>query len=127
MRIVAALAIGALVGGCAFAVRHPAITSGLAGALIAGGTCELTTHNGGGGGDGEEKACAVVTGAVGLGLGLVVAAAIYFGGDGHTILMQEPLTEPPAPIHTFKHPDAGVESAEIDAAIERAPADAGVD
>lgn len=128
MRILAALALVGMLGGCAFAVRHPAITSGLAGAVIAGATCELTTHNGGDGGGGEEKACAVVTGAVGLGLALVVAAAIYFGGDGHTILVEEPLTEPPAPLHTFKHAsDAGVDAAgELDAAVPPVPADAGM-
>lgn len=125
MRIVATLALAGMIGGCAFAVRHPAITAGLTGALIAGGTCELTTHNAGDGGGGEEKACAVVTGAVGLGLGLVVAAAIYFGGDGHTILVEEPQAEPP-PLHTFKHAadvDAGVD---VDAASAPAPVDAGM-
>ena len=119
MRIVAALAIGALVGSCGFAVRHPAITAAIVGGVVAGATCEISTHNSSGGG-GREGACAIVTGAAGVGLGAIVAAAIYFGGDGHTILIQDPPAEPEPPIHTFKHaPDAGVEvdAAEVDAAF----------
>ena len=113
MRIVAVLAIGCLLGSCAFAVRHPAITAGIAGALVAGGTCELSTHNASDGGGGEEAACAITTGAVGVGLGLIVAAAIYLGGDGHTILVQDnPPPEPP--MHTFKQAEPA------------APVDAGV-
>jgi len=106
-------------GSCAFAVRQPAITTGIIGAVVAGGTCELTTHNSGGGASGDELACGITTGAVGLGLGLVVAAAIWLGGDGHTILVEEPMTEPPPPIHSFK--PIAVEPTVVDAGVSDAP------
>jgi hypothetical protein len=115
MRIAVALSLTAVLGSCAFAVKHPAITTGVIGAVIAGGTCELTTHNDDGA-SGEELACGITTGAVGLGLGLIVATAIWLGGDGHTILVEEPMTEPPAPIHSFK-PMA----VEVDAGVSDAP------
>lgn len=103
MRFAAGLALIATLSGCEFAVRHPAITAGIAGGLIAGGTCELSTHNASGG-SGHEGACAIVTGAAGVGLALIVAGAIALGGDGHTILWDEhaPPPPPPAPVKTFK-------------------------
>jgi ABC-type uncharacterized transport system permease subunit len=122
MRVAVALSLTAVLGSCAFAVRHPAITTGVIGAVIAGGTCELAVHDNADGAKGDQLACGVATGAVGLGLGLVVAAAIWLGGEGHTILVEEPIVEPPQPIHTFKHappPDAGV--IEIDAAAVETP------
>ena len=111
MRLAVVLALGAALGSCAFAVKHPAITTAIAGAVIAGGTCELAITASANGAKGNQGACAIATGAVGLGLGLVVAAAIWLGGDGHTILVEEPLSEPPAPIKVFKQAppaDAGV-------------------
>ena len=121
MRIAVVLALAAVLGSCTFAVRHPAITSGIVGAVIGGGTCELAIHNTSGA-SGRSGTCALVGGAAGLGLGLIVAAAIYFGGEGHTILVEEPQPEL-LPVHEFKHADAGIE---VDAAIDVAPVDAGM-
>ncbi len=126
MRLAVALSLTAALGSCAFAVRHPAITTGVIGAVIAGGTCELAVKNNADGAKGDQFACGLATGAAGVGLGLIVAAAIWLGGDGHTILVEEPLTEAPTRIHTFKTAqDAGVDAAviEMDAAapIDAAP------
>lgn len=103
MRFAAGMALVACLGGCEFAVRHPGATIGLAGGIIAGGTCELSTRNSDGG-SGHEGACAIVGGAAGLALGLIVAGAIYLGGDGHTILWDEhaPAAAAPPPVKTFK-------------------------
>ena len=81
---------------CAFAVKHPAITSGLVGGSIGLLTCEIGT--GFDLSDGEMVAtCGAIGGGVGLVLGGVVALAVALGGEGNTIL-QEGMTEDPPPL-----------------------------
>jgi hypothetical protein len=75
-------ALGAtLPTGCAFAVDHPAITAGTVAGTLALGTCNLASDNLGG--------CLAVGGGAGAFLALVAAAAIWLGGDGHSVAVEE--------------------------------------
>jgi hypothetical protein len=67
--------------GCDFAVNHPAVTTGLVAGTLALGVCKLEVENTG--------ACFAVGGAAGGVLGLVAAAALWLGGDGHSVLVEE--------------------------------------
>ncbi|HEY4242000.1 MAG TPA: hypothetical protein VGM88_19405 [Kofleriaceae bacterium] len=82
MRRAVALVAALSLGSCAFAVKHPAITAGLAGGALAGGLCELNVS--------DQKACALTTAGAGVGLAAIVLLAILIGGDGHTILVTDP-------------------------------------
>ena len=95
------LSVSAL-GGCKFAVNHPAATIGIVGGTVGLMTCELGT--GFDVADGETQlTCGAIGAGAGLALAGIVALAIYFGGDGHTVLVEEPIepivrdTKPPAP------------------------------
>jgi hypothetical protein len=67
--------------GCAFGVKHPAVTAGLVGGTLALATCKLASDNTG--------ACFAVGGGAGAFLGLVTAAALWLGGDGNSIAVEE--------------------------------------
>ncbi len=85
------------VAGCGFAVKHPAITSGIVGATVGFGTCEIGT-------DFESNGtCGIVGAGAGLALFAIVGVAILLGGEGHTVL-QESMTEEPPPIVREKKP-----------------------
>jgi hypothetical protein len=78
--------------GCAFAVEHPAVAAGVVGGTLAFGTCKLASDNYG--------ACALVGGGAGAFLGLIAAAALWLGGDGHSVAVEEqaqPLPEDSRP------------------------------
>lgn len=78
--------------GCSFAVNHPAITAGVVGGTLGLATCKLASDNIG--------ACLAVGGGAGAFLGLVTAGALWLGGDGHTVLIEEqaqPLPEESRP------------------------------
>jgi outer membrane biosynthesis protein TonB len=96
MRALAVLvSVSLLAGsGCAFAVKHPAIATGIVGGVIGLGTCELGTNFDAG----SQATCAIVGGGAGIGLGAIVALAILLGGDGHTVLQEETPEELPPPI-----------------------------
>lgn len=68
-------------GGCAFAVEHPAATAGIVGGTFAAGTCKLASDN--------VRGCLAVGGGAGAFLALVVLAAIWLGGDGHSTAIEE--------------------------------------
>ena len=75
---------------CKFAVKHPAATIGIVGASVGLLTCEIGT--GFDVADGETQlTCGAIAAGAGLALAGIVALAIYFGGDGHTILVEEPI------------------------------------
>src|SRR4051812_44190857 len=76
----AALAVLAA-SGCGFAVKHPAVTAGITGGLLGFGTCKLASD--------DYPPCLGVAGAAGAFLGLAAAAALWLGGDGHTVLVEE--------------------------------------
>lgn len=67
--------------GCSFAVKHPAVTAGIAGGLLGFGTCKLASD--------DYPSCLGVAGGAGAFLGLAAAAALWLGGDGHTVLIEE--------------------------------------
>ena len=73
--------------GCESAVKHPATTAGIIGATLGFGTCKLNSDNWG--------ACAAVGGGAGAFLALVAATAIWLGGDGHSIAVEEEAPPPP--------------------------------
>lgn len=84
-----AFALVLSVTGCAFAVKHPAITAGIVGGTVAFGTCELGT------GFESTGTCSIIGGAAAVGLAGIVALAIVLGGDGHTVLVGEETAPPP--------------------------------
>jgi hypothetical protein len=97
--------------GCAFAVKHPAAAAGIVGGTLAFGTCKLASDNYG--------ACAAVGGGAGAFLGLVAATALWLGGDGHTVLIEDqaqPLPDDGRPIKRRRRapvaPDAPVPAPE---------------
>jgi len=81
--LAAAVAIASLSSapGCAFAVEHPAVTTGIVGGTLGFGTCKLASDNYG--------ACALVGGGAAAFLALVTATAIWLGGDGHSVMVEE--------------------------------------
>ena len=102
MRALALSSILALTG-CKFAVEHPAVTIGFVGAGIGATTCEIGT--GFDLGDGKTQAtCGAISAGAGLALAGIVALAIYFVGDGHTVLVDD--ETPPPIIRNTKPPEA---------------------
>ncbi len=87
MKTAAVLALVATLAGCEFAAKHPAVTIGIVGGVVAEGTCELAT--------GEHLTCGAVSGGVALGLAGIVALAILLGGDGNTVLQGPDPDDPP--------------------------------
>lgn len=83
--------------GCEFAVKHPAVTSGIVGATVGFGTCEIGTDFD------SNGTCAVIGGGAGVALFAIVGLAILLGGEGHTVL-QESMTEAPPPLVRDKKP-----------------------
>jgi hypothetical protein len=100
--VAVALAIGPLSApGCAFAVEHPAVTTGIVGGTLGFGTCKLASDSYG--------ACALVGGGAAAFLALVTAAALWLGGDGHSIMAEpqaQPLPDEPRPARTRKPPSS---------------------
>lgn len=97
--IASALATGLPQAGCAFAVDHPAITAGTVGGAIGLGTCRLASD--------DNLACLGVGGAAGAFLGLIAATALWLGGDGHSVLIEEqaqPLPDDGRPIKRHRPP-----------------------
>lgn len=90
MKATAALALLVTLASCEFAVKHPAATVGIAGGVIAAGSCELGTG-------GEHATCGIVTAGVGLGLAGIVWLATLLGGEGNTVLQGPDPDEPPPP------------------------------
>jgi len=89
----------ALAPACDFAVNHPAVTTGLVGGTLGLGTCKLASDDNG--------ACFVAGGAVGAFLGLVAATALWLGGDGHSVLVEEqaqPLPDDGRPVRKARPP-----------------------
>ena len=52
-------------------MKHPSITAGIVGGVVTLGSCELASA--------DQKACFLYSGGAALGLGLVVAAAMWLG------------------------------------------------
>jgi hypothetical protein len=67
--------------GCSFAVNHPAVTAGIVGGTLGLATCKLASDNIG--------TCLAVGGGAGGFLALFAATALWLGGDGHTVLIEE--------------------------------------
>lgn len=77
-----ALAAASPSAGCASAVKHPAITAGIVAGTLGLGTCKLASDN--------TAACFAVGGGAGAFLGLVTATALWLGGDGNTVMTEDP-------------------------------------
>lgn len=79
---------------CNFAVKHPAATAGIVAGSVALTTCELASE--------DHKNCFIAGGAVGAGLWLLAAVALFLGSE------DEPTTtaaEPPPKVDWSKVPD----------------------
>ena len=104
--LVAALSLATVsLGGCKFGVEHPAPFIGITAGLIAEGTCAIQV-------EGDQLKCVEIAGAVGIGLGAIVALAMLLGGEGDTVLRGpdeeaplEPLQQEP-PDAPATNPDA---------------------
>jgi hypothetical protein len=106
-----ALAVGVPGAGCKFAVDHPPATVGIAGAALGFATCKLESDRYG--------TCGLVGAGVGAGLALIAGLALWLGGDGHTVMVEEqakPLPDDGRPI--VRHP----EPAPVDPVDPAAPA-----
>jgi hypothetical protein len=85
--------------GCAFAVEHPAVTAGAVAGTLGFATCKLASD--------DYGACLLVGGGAAALLGLVAAAAIWLGGDGHSTAIEEqaqPLPEDNRPRRRQRRP-----------------------
>jgi len=69
-----------LTTGCAFAVKHPAITAGIVGGTMGLSTCELASD--------DHKSCLLVGGGAAALLGLVAAGALWLGDTGEESILQ---------------------------------------
>jgi hypothetical protein len=87
---VISLAVLVSTASCEFAVKHPAITVGIVGGVVAAGSCELGTG-------GEHATCGIVTGSVAVGLAGIVWLAMLLGGEGNTVLQGPDPDDPPPP------------------------------
>ena len=81
--VAALLAVGLAVPstGCAFAVKHPAVTTGIVAGTLGLATCKLASD--------DYGACFAVGGGAGAFLGLITAGALWLGGDGNTVAAEE--------------------------------------
>jgi hypothetical protein len=85
--------------GCSFAVNHPSVATGVVGGTLGLATCKLASD--------DIGACLAVGGGAGAFLGLVAAAALLLGGDGHTVMTEEqaqPLPEDDRPRRRRRKP-----------------------
>jgi len=96
MARLAALALTAAIAtsGCGFAVRHPAATAGIVAGSVAFVTCELASE--------DHKTCPIVGGAVGVGLALIAAGALWLGSEDEPEPAKD---EPPPKVDWEKVPD----------------------
>jgi hypothetical protein len=67
--------------GCESAVRHPAVTAGIVGGTLGFATCKLASDS--------YPACLGVGAGAGAFLAVVAAAALWLGGDGNTVMVEE--------------------------------------
>ena len=84
----AVVALALTTSGCNFAIDHPPITVGIAGAALGFATCKLESD--------DYAACGEVGAVAGVALAAVAAVALWLGGDGHTVLVGPPSPPPPA-------------------------------
>lgn len=94
-----AVVLAISVSGCAFGVKHPAITAGIVGGTVALGSCEVGTDFD------SHGTCAIIGAGGAVALFGIVALAILLGGEGHTVLVGEE-TEPPPIVREKKSPPA---------------------
>jgi len=81
LSVITLVAVLASAPGCEFAVNHPAVTAGIVGGTLGLATCKLASDNIG--------ACLAVGGGAGAFLGLVAATALWLGGDGHSVMIEQ--------------------------------------
>ena len=102
--------------GCGFAVKHPAVTTGVVGGTLGFATCKLASD--------DYPACLAVGGGVGAFLGLATAAALWLGGDGHSVLVEEqarPLPDDGRPIKRRRPPPADPDAAPATSPVPLVP------
>lgn len=84
-------------GGCQFAVKHPATTAGVVVGTIGLGTCELASD--------DHAACFAISGGAGVGIALITALALWLGYEDESpaaaapdVRTMDPSNLPPAPV-----------------------------
>jgi hypothetical protein len=96
-RLASIVVIGALLVqlSCNFAVKHPAVTAGIVAGTTALVTCELASE--------DHKNCFMAGGAVGVGLALIAAVALWLGSEDEPAPTTS--SEPPPKVDWDKIPD----------------------
>ncbi len=74
-------------GGCNFAVKHPAVTTGLVAGTMTLGMCELASS--------DHRSCFIASGGAGAALGLIAAGVLWLGTTGEEEEVLAPPPEPP--------------------------------
>lgn len=94
--IAGAVAVALATSGCKFAIDHPPLTVGIAGAALGFTTCKLESD--------DYAACGVAGAAAGAALAAIAMVALWLGGDGHTVLVEEtqPVPEEEMPVRPRK-------------------------
>ena len=116
MRAKSAACVFVFLAGCASAQRHPALTIGIAAAIVGGLACEMDSPA-------HQSTCGIIAGAVGVGLGgLTGLVTLFADTQDHTIPGDEDMEMEGSAvrIHTHTAPppepvpsDAGVADAVI--------------
>ena len=120
----AVVCIALVLTSCNFAVKHPAITAGTVAGTLGLASCELASS--------EHRKCFLLSGAGGLGIGLLAAFALWLGyedetpasagGTGQDPIGVDPGNLEPAPVFVPKAlVDAGTGDSPADAAAIDAP------
>jgi hypothetical protein len=105
--------------GCATAVNHPALTAGAVGATLGFSTCKLAKD--------DYAACGLVGAGAGGFLALVAATALWLGGDGHSVMVEEqakPLPEDGRPIRRHRKPPVDPDAPPATSPVPLTPAPA---
>ena len=108
MLLAAALIAALPAAGCATAVNHPALTVGAVGVTLGFSTCKLAKD--------DYAACGLVGAGAGAFLALVTATALWLGGDGHSVMVEEqarPLPEDGRPIKRRHKPPIDPDCARV--------------
>ena len=113
MRAKSAACVFVFLAGCASAQRHPALTIGIAAAIVGGLACEMDSPA-------HQSTCGIIAGAVGVGLGgLTGLVTLFADTQDHTIPGDEDMEMEGSAvrIHTHTAPPPEPVDAGVDAVI----------
>jgi hypothetical protein len=119
MLLTAAMITALPAAGCATAVNHPPLTAGVVGAVLGFSTCKLAKD--------DYAACGLVGVGAGAFLAVVAATALWLGGDGHSVMIEEqakPLPDDGRPIRRRPKPPVDPEAPPPTSPVPLTPAPA---